>query len=108
PSWRLQQEISEDRLRRVEIVLAHEAGALVRLRFVAPRRSQAPVISTAAYDVEAEADLGGEPDALASLFDWLHARLAAALPASAAPALADDAVERSLRGSVLLRGRQRV
>ena len=108
PAWRLQQEISEDRLRRVEIVLAHEAGALVRLRFVAPGRGRAAVLSTDAYDVEADADLGVPLDALAGLLDWLRDCLAAAPDASTGPMLADDAIERALCSSVLMRGRQRV
>ena len=108
PSWRLQQEISEDRLRRAEIVLAHEAGTLVRLRFVAPGSGRAPVIGTEEYDVEAEADLEVPVDALANLLEWVRARLAAAMDASSAPALAGNAIDRSLRGAVLVRGRQRV
>jgi MoaA/NifB/PqqE/SkfB family radical SAM enzyme len=108
PTWRLRQEVSEDRRRLVEIILAHETGGLVTLRFVAPGRGQAPVICTDAYDVDAEADLGVPLDALASLLEWVRAHLAAALGASAVPALANDAIERSLRGSVLTRGRQRV
>src|SRR5262249_6683579 len=42
------------------------------------------------------------------LLAWLRARLAAALDARSAPGLAADAVERCLRGSVMVRGRQRV
>ncbi len=108
PGWRLQHEVSEDRLRRVEMGCAHAAGGVLTLRFVAPGGGRAPVISTAAYDVEAEAGLEVSPDALATLFDWLSAHLAAGLDSTCAPELADDAIERALRGSVLTRGRQRV
>ena len=108
PGWRLQHEVSEDRLRRVEIACAHETGGVVTLRFVAPGCGRAPAITTAAYDVEAEAGLEVSPDALAKLFDWLCANLAAGLGSTGAPVPADDAVERALRGSVLTRGRQRV
>jgi MoaA/NifB/PqqE/SkfB family radical SAM enzyme len=108
PSWRVQQEISEDRHRRVEIVLAHEAGALVRLHFVASGSGRAPVIGTEAYDVDAEADLAVPLEALAGLLEWMRARLAVALDAASAPTLANDAVERALHRSVMMRGRQRV
>jgi MoaA/NifB/PqqE/SkfB family radical SAM enzyme len=108
PSWRLLQDISEDRVRRVEIVLGHEAGAPVRLRFVPAGSGGAPVISSAAYDVEAEADLGVPLDALAGLLARVCAHLGAALDAAAAPVLASDAVERALHRSIMLRGRQRV
>lgn len=105
--WRLQHEATEDRRRRVEIVLAHPAGA-VRLSFVAPGAGRAPVLSSAAYEVDAEADLGVPVDTLAELLEWVRARLATGLDAGSAPTLADDAVERAVQGSVLLRGRQRV
>ena len=108
PSWRVRQEISEDRLRRVELVLAHEAGALVTLRFVPPRSGRTPVIRTDAYDVEADADLEVPLEPLAALLDWVGARLAAAGDSSSAAALADDAIERALQTSVMTRGRQRV
>lgn len=107
-SWRLQQEISEDRLRRVELVLAHETGAAVKLRFVVPGSVRKPVISSEAYDVEAEADIGVPIEALAALLDWLHARLAVAQDSSSAPTLAADAIDRALREPVLVRGRQRI
>ncbi len=106
PAWRLQQEISEDRLRRVEMVLRHETGALLRLRFVPAGSGRAPVCSTATYDLDAEADLLVPVDALARVLDWLCARLAPA--ASAAPILADDAVGRTLHRAVMVRGRRRV
>ncbi len=107
-SWRLQQEITEDRRREVELVFTHEEGGLVRLRFVRPGSGRAPVIGSAEYDVDAEADLAVPVEALAVLFEWLRERLAAAPDLSPAPALAGDAAERALRGSVLARGRQRV
>ncbi len=107
-SWRLQHEISEDRLRCVEIVLAHETGALVRLRFVVPRGGRRPVISSQAYDVEAEADIGVPIEALVSLLEWLRLRLDVAQDSSSAPTLAADAVDRALREPVLVRGRQRI
>ncbi len=107
-SWRLQQESGEDRYRRVEMVFEHAAGALVHLRFVAPGRGRMPVIRTAAYDVEAAADLRVPIEALAGLLDWARGRLVAALDAAAAPALADDAIARALHASLLMRGQQRV
>jgi MoaA/NifB/PqqE/SkfB family radical SAM enzyme len=108
PSWRLQQEISEDRLRRVEMVLAHQAGGLVKLRFVPPSCGGEPVISTEAYDVEVEADLEVPLDPLAGLLDWLAAQLAPTGDSSVAPGLADDAIARTLHRAVLARGHQRV
>ena len=107
-SWCLQQEISEDRLRRVEIVLAHETGGSLKLRFVVPPSGRQPVIRSQAYEVEAEADFGVPLSALATLLEWVCARLATALERSAAPALANDAIERALRESVMTRGRRRV
>jgi len=106
--WRVEHEVTEDRRRRIELVLAHAGGGRARLRFGAPGRAAAPVIRCGAYDVEAEAELGVAPEALAALLAWLHAQLAAGAEAGDAPALADDAVDRALRAAVLLRGRQRV
>jgi len=108
PAWHLQQEITEDRRRRVEIVFAHDAGGIVRLSFVASGRGHAPVIETSAYDLDAEADLSVAPAALLALLEWVRAQLAAAAELSSAPRLAEDAVQRATRGSVLSRGRQRV
>jgi MoaA/NifB/PqqE/SkfB family radical SAM enzyme len=108
PSWKMRREVTEDRRRMVEMDFAHVDGAAVRLRFVRPGRSGAPILRTAAYDVEAEADLDVPPDSLRSLFEWLGARLSAGLDASPAPVLAADAVERAVRRAVLLRGRKRV
>lgn len=105
--WRVAQEITEDRRRRVEIAVAH-AGGRARLRFVGPGGAASPVIRSAAYDVEAEAELGVAPEDLAALFAWLCERLAAGAGDDDAPRLADDAVDRALRAAVLLRGRQRV
>ncbi len=108
PSWHLRQEVSEDRNRRVDIVMAHEAGALVRLRFVAPGSGRAPVISTGAYDLDVQADVEVPTGALVQLLDWVCAQLAAAPGAPAVCVLAEDAVDRSLRASIMTRGRQRV
>lgn len=105
--WRLQQEITEDRRRRVEMVFTHAAGGGVRLTFSAAGRGRLPVLHSTAYDLDADADLAVAPDALAALFEWLRAQLAAA-PDAPAVTLADDAGERALHASVLLRGRQRV
>jgi MoaA/NifB/PqqE/SkfB family radical SAM enzyme len=105
--WRLQQEITEDRRRRVEMVFTHAAGGGLRATFVAPGRGRMPVLSSAGYDVDADADLAVPADALAGLFDWLRAHLAAA-PNAQAVTLADDAGERAVHAAVLLRGRQRV
>jgi hypothetical protein len=107
-AWRLQQEITEDRRRRIEIVFAHETGALARLCFAPPGSGRAPVIGTASYDVDAGADLGVPPEALAQLLEWARGCLAAGLGAGSAPQLADDALERAMRASALMRGRQRV
>jgi MoaA/NifB/PqqE/SkfB family radical SAM enzyme len=107
-SWQLDREISEDRRRRVEIIFAHEFGASARLLFVAPGRGRAPVITSAAYDVDVEADQTVPPAALGDLISWVHGRLAAGFDASSAPVLADDAVERTRRGPLIARGRQRV
>ena len=106
--WRLQQEVTEDRRRSVEFIFAHTAGGGVHLRFTAPGRGRLPVLRSEEYEVDATADLAVSLDGLAELFAWVCARLVAARDGAAAPALADDAVERALRGSVLLRGRQRV
>ncbi len=106
-AWRLQHESTEDRRRQVEIVLTHAAGS-TRFRFVPAGKGRAPVMTTAAYDVDAKADLGVPLEALEGLLEWLRERLAAGLDAPATPALAEDAVDRALRGSVLMRGRQRV
>jgi MoaA/NifB/PqqE/SkfB family radical SAM enzyme len=108
PSWRVDHEVEEDRRRRVEILFAHEVGCLTRLIFVAPGRGRAPVITSHSYDVDIEADPGVPVDALADLLAWMHARLAAALDTSSAPALAEDAIERALRRATILRGRERV
>jgi MoaA/NifB/PqqE/SkfB family radical SAM enzyme len=108
PSWQVRHEITEDRRRRVELVFAHRAGGAVRVCFVAPGRAHAPVISGAAYDVDADADLAVPPDALAELLEWLRARLAAAPDAAGVPTLVADASARALRRALMLRGRQRV
>jgi hypothetical protein len=100
--------VTEDRSRRVEIVLAHQGQAPVRFRFAPPGRGRAPVIHTDAYDVDAEADLAVPLDALTQLFGWLQAQLSAGLGAAPAPVLAQDAIERAMRPSALMRGRQRV
>jgi sulfatase maturation enzyme AslB (radical SAM superfamily) len=107
PPWRLEREISEDRLRRVEFVLAHAAGAALRVCFVPPGRGQAPVISAAGYDVDAEADLAVPRDALVAALAWVRDRLVVP-DAVSGPALANDATERALRRAVMQRGRQRV
>jgi MoaA/NifB/PqqE/SkfB family radical SAM enzyme len=106
--WRLRHEVTEDRSRRVELVLAHEGSAPVRFRFTPPDSGRGPIITTAAYDVDAEADIGVPLDALTELLEWVRERLAAGLGASPAPVLAKDAIERAMRQSALLRGRQRV
>jgi len=107
-AWRLLQEVTEDRRGVVEISFAYATGSVVRLRFVRPGSGRAPIISTDAYDVDAEADLEIPHDSLSALLVWLCAHLAAADDDSAAPVLACDAVERALRLSVMTRGRLRV
>jgi len=47
-------------------------------------------------------------DALGELLSWVHLRLAVGPDAASAPVLAPRAVEHAVRGSMLLRGRQRV
>ncbi len=106
--WHVQQEITEDRQRRVEIALAHEDGSLARLRFVAPGSGDAPVISADAYDLDVEANLGTPIESVVGLLEWLRACLARGVDGGLEPKLAADAVERALRGSVMQRGRQRV
>ena len=75
-----EQEITEDRRRRVEIVFAHDGRRRARaVTFVgAGQRPRAGDRARDAYDVDAEADLSVPPEALAALLDWLRARLAAA------------------------------
>jgi MoaA/NifB/PqqE/SkfB family radical SAM enzyme len=107
-SWRLQHEVTEDRRRRVEVVFARAGGAAARISFVVPGGGRAPVIRSAAYDVDAEADLAVPPDALAALLGWVRERLASGPDAPSDLALAADAADLAVRGSVLLRGRQRV
>jgi hypothetical protein len=104
----VQQEITEDRRRQIEIVFTHQTGSVARLRFAPPGSGRAPVLRTAAYDVDADAELGVPPAALAELLEWARGHLAAALDTSAAPVLAHDAMERAVRDSALARGRQRV
>jgi MoaA/NifB/PqqE/SkfB family radical SAM enzyme len=108
PSWHLQHEVTEDRRRQVEIVFTHASGSPVRVRFAAPGRGSAPVISTQAYDVDAEADLTVPAEALRELLEWLHGKLAAGLDAASAPVLAVDALDRAVQVAVVKRGRQRV
>lgn len=103
--WRLERESTEDRRRRVEIVFAHAAGGHARVTVAAPGRGRLPALRSAAYEVDADGDLGLPPEALAALFEWLRVHLAEAEPGVA---LADDAVDRALHGAVLSRGRQRV
>ncbi|MBI3783158.1 MAG: radical SAM protein [Deltaproteobacteria bacterium] len=105
--WRLLHEVTEDRLRFIEIHLAHSEGG-IRLKFVRPGSGQAPVISTPEYDVEADADLSVAAGALDVLFRWLQSHLVTALDAASRCALATDAIDRAQRRSVLQRGRQRV
>jgi len=108
PSWQLRQEISEDRLRRVEMVLVHDGGGHLRLRFVAPGKAKAPILRAEACHVDADADLMVPLEALESILGWVAERLATSVDAQRAPTLEADAVEICLRESVLARGRQRV
>ncbi len=103
--WRLEQEISEDRRRQVDVIFAHRGGH-ARFVFTAPGRGHAPVITGDAFDVDVDVDPGVPADALGTLLAWIHARLAAG--AASGPVLAPRAVEHAVRGSMLLRGRQRV
>src|SRR6185369_1802139 len=75
---------------------------------LAPGRGRAPVITCDAYDVDVDVDPGVPADALAELLSWFHARLASDSDGASAPVLVPRAVEHAVRGSMLLRGRQRV
>jgi hypothetical protein len=108
PSWHLRQEASEDRRRRIEMIFADQTGATVRFRFAPPGSTGLPIIRTAAYDVDAEADVGAAADALGDLFEWLRAQLATGLEAGHAAVLEPDAIDRALHEAVTKRGRQRV
>lgn len=104
--WQLRLESNEDRRRIVEFELQHDSGHRLSLRFVRPGTASAPVVRTADYDLVAVADLPLPVDDLSRLLTWVSLRLSegAGVPVP----LADDAVERSLHGAVLARGRQRV
>jgi MoaA/NifB/PqqE/SkfB family radical SAM enzyme len=106
--WRAERESSEDRRRQVEFVFAHRDGGNARCLFVAPGRGRAPTITCDAYDVDVDVDSGMAPEAIAELLSWMHARLADGSHGASAPMLAPGAVEHAVRGSMLLRGRQRV
>jgi MoaA/NifB/PqqE/SkfB family radical SAM enzyme len=106
--WRTERESSEDRRRQVEIVFAHRDAGRARFVFVAPGSGRAPTVTCDAYDVDVEVDPGLPADAVAELLSWVHERLVAGSNGAAAPALAPRAVEHAVRGSMLLRGRQRV
>jgi MoaA/NifB/PqqE/SkfB family radical SAM enzyme len=102
PAWRFERETTEDRRRRIEILFRHDAGGHARVTFTAPGHGLVPVLRADGFDVDADAEISVPPEAVAALLDWLRLRLDAGLP------LADDAVDRALRGAVVARGRQRV
>lgn len=104
PAWSLEGERSEDRSRRVDLTFLHAAGGRARVAFTAPGRGRSPVITCAAYDVEAAVDAGVPEHDFATLLKWVHARLAEAPEDGCVPALAPRAVT----DSMILRGRQRV
>jgi len=104
PSWRIEQESSEDRRRRIEIAFVHQAGARTRFVLVAPGRGRAPIITCDAYEVDIEVDAGVPDEDLATLLKWVHARLAETSVGASAPVLAAYAAS----DPTLLRGRQRV
>jgi hypothetical protein len=66
------------------------------------------VITCDAYDVDVEVDQGVPADAFAALLSWFHGRLTAGSDGAPAPVLAPRAIEQTVRGSMLLRSRQRV
>ncbi|MBX3025708.1 radical SAM protein [bacterium] len=104
--WRLEREATEDRRRRIEVTVAHPAsGGQMRVTFVAPGRGQRPVLTSAAYDVAADADLAVPEEAIAALLDWLRTRLTSA---GVEVTRADDAVARARRNALLAHGRQRI
>jgi len=105
--WSFDHEVTEDRLRFVEMRFTHANGA-ARIRFVRPRTGQAPIIETAEYDVEADAETNVSATELSLLFEWLRRELDAGLGASETCHVTADAIERAQRRSLLLRGRQRV
>lgn len=106
PAWHLQQEVTEDRRRMVEMSFVHSGSGAVHLRFVRPGTGSSPVIRTVDYDVDAVADLGVQPAALGELLEWLRARLATGFATDLQ--LVPDALERATNDAVLARGRQRV
>lgn len=106
--WRLRQEVSEDRLRSVEILLEHAQGGGLRLRFVAPGKAREPVLRGVDYHMDAEADLNVPVDALSQVLAWVAEQLRPSVDATVAADLMEDAVDLALRASVMGRGRQRV
>jgi hypothetical protein len=104
PAWRLEQEASEDRRRRVDVTFLHDAGARARFVFVAPGRGRAPMITCDAYDVDVELDAGVPEHDFATLLKWVCARLDESAVGGSAPVLAPYAAS----DPMLLRGRQRV
>jgi MoaA/NifB/PqqE/SkfB family radical SAM enzyme len=104
PSWRMEQESSEDRRRRVDMTFVHAAGARARFVLVGPGRGRAPMITSDAYDVDVELDAGVPDHDFATLLKWVHARLDEASDAGSVPALAAYTAS----DPMLLRGRQRV
>jgi MoaA/NifB/PqqE/SkfB family radical SAM enzyme len=108
PGWRTEQEISEDRRRRIEMVFAHRDGTRARFAFVARGHGRAPLITADAYDVDVERDAGVPADAFAKLLAWVHGRLLAGSDGDSPPLLVPGALERNGQGAMLLRGRQRV
>jgi len=89
------------------MVFTHREGR-ARLSFMTPGRGRAPVITCDAYDIDVDVDPGVPADALGELLSWIHARLSAGWDGASAPVLVPRAVEHAVRGSMLLRGRQRV
>ncbi len=106
PGWRLLGERSEHRRQAVELRFATDRGGEAMLRFVRPGRGDAPVLTTADYDLEAEAAMTAAPQAVEALLAWVHSMLTRAEPSL--PALAPDAIERAERAALLTRGRTRV
>ncbi len=104
--WRMCREVTEDRRRLVEMELEHESGQPLRLRFVRPGASSSAVVATRDYDLEAEADVAMPVEPLGEMLEWVRAGLDEATDETVE--LAPDAIECTLRSSLMARGRKRV
>ncbi len=105
--WRMQQEISEDRRRQVEISFAHGAsGGQVRLCFQRRGHAATPVLRSSCYDTSIEVDATAPRKAVADLLTWVAETLAG--DTATAPTLDEAAVAQLFDSPLLNRGRRRV